>query len=184
MDNNKRTETLYRTHKEWLEKSAISITNNKEEAQDLLGDLYLYLLEKGTPKLYYQDSWNIMYCYSYLKTRWINKVKVSNRFIRKDVDVVDEPYDVEFDNALNTTYETIVKTLKDLEITPLWPQAKLSSMYFFTELTLEGLSKEIGISKSTTYLAVKKIKEHLKENIQNPFQNEHTTKKNTKASNR
>jgi DNA-directed RNA polymerase specialized sigma24 family protein len=171
-DNNKRTHILYSKHKEWLDKSAISITKNKEEAEDLLGDLYLYLLEKGTPKLYYADSWNLMYCYSYLKTRWINRVKVSNRYVSRDVDVIDEPYDVEFDNLLNKTYDEVVKTLKDLEITPLWPQAKLSSMYFFTDLTQDKLSKEIGISKSTTYLAVKKIKQHLKENIENPFQNE------------
>lgn len=179
-DNNKRTQKLYTTHREWLQKSAMSITKNKEEAEDLLSDLFLYLLEKGSPKLYYEDSWNIMYCYSYLKTRWINKVKLSNRLVHREVDVEDIPYDIEFDELLNTTYDKVVKTLKDLEITPLWPQAKLSSMYFFTELTLEGLSKEIGISKSTTYLAVKKIKEHLKENIENPFQkdeNRQTQKK-------
>lgn len=179
-DNNKRTQILYTQHKEWLEKSAISITKNKEEAEDLLGDLYLYLLEKGSPKLYYEDSWNIMYCYSYLKSRWINKVKVSNRFIRREVDVEDDPYDLEFDILLNTTYDKVVKTLKELESTPLWPQAKLSSMYFFTDLTLQGLSKEIGISKSTTYLATKKIKNYLKENIENPFQkdeNRQTQKK-------
>jgi len=177
MDNNLRTQTLYLQHKQWLEDAAIAITRNKCEAEDLLGDLYLYLLEKGSPKIYYEDSWNIMYCYSYLKTRWINKVKTSKKFVDRVVDVEYEAYDVEFDEALDKSYDEVVRTLKELEKTPLWPQSKLSSMYFFTDLTLDKLSKEIGISKSTTYLAVKRIKEYLRTNLQSPFQNEHTKEK-------
>jgi predicted DNA binding protein len=34
---------------------------------------------------------------------------------------------------------------------------------------LDKLAKEIGISKSTTFLAVKKIRIYLKEVIENPF---------------
>jgi len=42
-------------------------------------------------------------------------------------------------------------------------------MYHFSDMTLETLSKEIGISKSTSFINVKKIKNHLKEKIDNPF---------------
>jgi predicted DNA binding protein len=41
-----------------------------------------------------------------------------------------------------------------------------------SDKTLDEVSKEIGISKSTTFLAVKKTKLHLKNNIQNPFEND------------
>jgi predicted DNA binding protein len=35
--------------------------------------------------------------------------------------------------------------------------------------TLDEVAKKIGISKSTTFLAVRKIRNYLKESIDNPF---------------
>jgi hypothetical protein len=45
-------------------------------------------------------------------------------------------------------------------------------MYFFSDKTLEGLSNDVGISKSTTFLHVKKIKKHIRATIPNPFKKE------------
>jgi transposase len=36
-------------------------------------------------------------------------------------------------------------------------------------MTMEEVAKDISISKSTTYLAIRKIREHLKELLDNPF---------------
>jgi hypothetical protein len=36
--------------------------------------------------------------------------------------------------------------------------------------TLDDVSNKIGISKSTTFLAVKKVRRYLKEVLDNPFQ--------------
>jgi DNA-directed RNA polymerase specialized sigma24 family protein len=171
-ENKIRVEYLIRNHKEWLDSVAMNITKDKAEGEDLLGDLYLYLLEKGTPKIYFKESFNLMYCYSYLKTRWINRTKIKGRFSDKEVDVVDSEYDYEWDLRLEECYTEVLTTLKDLESTKLWAASKLTSMYLFTDLTLEGLGKEIGISKSTSYLSVKKIKDYLKQHIENPFKNE------------
>jgi predicted DNA-binding protein YlxM (UPF0122 family) len=44
--------------------------------------------------------------------------------------------------------------------------------YWLSDKTLDEVSKEIRISKSTVFLAVKKVKGILKNNIQNPFNNE------------
>ncbi len=51
----------------------------------------------------------------------------------------------------------------------MWSSARLYELYAFADITMEELSKEIGISKSTTFLNIKKIKEHLKEVLNNPF---------------
>ena len=51
----------------------------------------------------------------------------------------------------------------------MWSSAKIYELYTFGDKTMEKLSDEIGISKSTTFLNVKKIKKHLKDNIKNPF---------------
>ena len=41
-------------------------------------------------------------------------------------------------------------------------------MYQFSDKTMEELSKDIGISKSTTFMSVKKIKLHLQNVINKP----------------
>lgn len=169
-ENKKRVEFLYKHHKDWLNSVAINITKDRDEGNDLLGDLYLYLLERGNPKIYFEESFNLMYCYSYLKTRWINRTKIKGRYSPKEVDVEDVIYDYEWDKKLEDCYNEVLNTLHQLESTKLWAASKLTSMYLFTDLTLEGLGKEIGISKSTSYLSVKKIKDYLRKNIQNPFE--------------
>ena len=42
-------------------------------------------------------------------------------------------------------------------------------MYINSDYTLDSLAKELNLSKSTIFLAVKKIKTHLKQKIDNPF---------------
>lgn len=57
-----------------------------------------------------------------------------------------------------------------MEKTRAWASSKLAQLYWFNEdFTLDKLSKEIKISKSTAFLNVKKVKKHLKETIKNPF---------------
>jgi predicted DNA-binding protein YlxM (UPF0122 family) len=80
---------------------------------------------------------------------------------------------MESDNKLHNAYDTILEELDRLKQTKMWSSAKLYEMYAFTDITMEELSKKINISKSTTFLNIRKIKEHLKELIQNPFENEH-----------
>jgi DNA-directed RNA polymerase specialized sigma subunit len=89
-----------------------------------------------------------------------------------DYDVIEDEYNTDKDEALEKTYDEMVEELKRLEKTKLWAPSKLAQMYFFSDKTLEGLSEEIGISKSTTFLHVKKIKKHIRENLDNPFKNE------------
>jgi predicted DNA-binding protein (UPF0251 family) len=42
-------------------------------------------------------------------------------------------------------------------------------MYWCSEDTLDEVANKIGISKSTTFLAVKKIRKYLAEVIDNPY---------------
>jgi len=80
----KRIEVLYKKHYTWLLQSAKNITKNQEEAEDLIGDLIIYLMERGTPKIFYKDCLNLMYCYRYLQTRWLNKIIKYNKKKKKE----------------------------------------------------------------------------------------------------
>ena len=180
LENQKRLDFLYRNHHSWLMACGFNISRNVEISEDLVSDLYLYLAEKCSPKLWFLESFNLLYCHSFLKTRYINKIKINNRFnpISDTYDVEDTPYDRDFDENMETAYKEIITQFSELQKTPLWASAKLAEMYYLNpKNTFDSLATEIGISKSTVFLNVRKIKNHLQETITSPFKNEKSYKK-------
>ena len=51
----------------------------------------------------------------------------------------------------------------------MWPASRIFQLYWMSDRTLDAVAKDIKISKSTTFLAVKKIRQYLKEVINNPY---------------
>jgi RNA polymerase sigma factor (sigma-70 family) len=170
----RRLSNLYMESHAWLIREAKKITKNKEEAEDLVQELFEYLHTKQNPKLWWgTTSYNLFYCNKFLHSRFMNKVRKLNRTTYVEVmpDREDDiPYDEERDLLLEKAHEQIVTELKQLSITKQWPQAKIFELYWMSPDTLDEVSNKIGISKSTTFLAVKKIRKYLEGVIQNPFQ--------------
>jgi len=79
LECNQRLENFYKDSSVWLHQVSYNITKNREESEDLVADLWEYLIKKCHPKLYWKDSYNRMYAMAFLKHRWINKVKKLNR---------------------------------------------------------------------------------------------------------
>ena len=50
-----------------------------------------------------------------------------------------------------------------------WASAMLFSIYYFGDKSYNELAKEIGISKSTVFLNARKVKQHMKGFLNNPF---------------
>jgi len=176
-ENNRRLDLLHRTKNDWLMKVSYNLTSDVDEANDLVSELYLYIAEKGNPNIWWgEDGYNMMYLFSFLKSRYINGYKQAKKVTRlKDnFDIPDEePYDEELDQKVQQTYDEVVKEITELQKTKMWSSARLAEIYWFDEsMTLERLSKEIGISKSTSFLNVKKVKEHIKGKHKNPFRSE------------
>jgi DNA-directed RNA polymerase specialized sigma subunit len=116
-----------------------------------------------------------MYCHSFIKSRFLNKIKSDKRkvTISDSYDEEEIEYDIDKDEKLEKAYDSMLDELKRLERTRLWAPSKIAQMYFFdSEMTLERLASELHLSKSTAFLNVKKIKKHLRENLNNPFTNE------------
>ena len=174
----KRLEGLYLESHTWLVREAKKLTKHTEEAESLVSDLYVYLLEKCNPKIFYStNTYNLFYCNKFLYSRWMNKVKILNKtknagLIGQEYTPWDEQseilYDEELDKLVLDTYNKIQTELNDLNKTRMWPQAKIFQLYFGNDDTMETLAKKIGISKSTTFLAIKKIRSYLKAVIPNP----------------
>lgn len=173
VENNRRLDILARTKHVWLLKSAYNFCKSRETARELVGELYLYIAERGNPNIWWgDDGFNMMYLHSFLKSRFINYIKAQNKLetISDTYDEVDTEYDEELDKNIQQTYDEVVKEIQQLQRTKMWSSAKLAELYFFDDtMTLDKLSKEIGISKSTSFLNVKKVKQHIKNTKQNPF---------------
>jgi RNA polymerase sigma factor (sigma-70 family) len=174
---NQRLGVLYEKHNNWLMACAYNKSRNKTTSEDLVQELYLYLATKRNPKLFYRDSFNLLYCHNFISSRYINWIKRENKFTHKNsviesIDKEYETYDTEYDTKLEETYNMIKDELANLSKTKMWPSARLYELYAFSDITMEELSKLIGISKSTTFLNIKKIKLHLKELIDNPFKDD------------
>ena len=170
----KRMDVLYRKHYVWLLQASINITKNREHAEDLIGELTIYLMEKGDKSIYYKDSFNLLYCHRFLSTRWLNHVNRSKKIEytphQPSVTIPDEVYNHEEDERIMEAYELVQEELKRLTQTRMWPQERLFSLYHMSDDTMLEVANKIGLSKSTVFMSLKKIREHLKNTIQNPFQ--------------
>ena len=169
----KRLDTLYRESNQWLLQCSYNICKSKEEAEELCSDLYVYLAKKCRPKIWWGQSYNLMYCHKFIKHRWYNRADKLKRYqYTADIMVMDkehEEYDEIRDIEIMKAYDEVTKELKSLSITKLWPAAKLYELYWYSDDTLNEVAKKIGISKSTTFLAIKKIRKHMQGVINNPF---------------
>jgi len=175
---NTRLTVLYNKHHKWLYACAYNQSKDKKVSEDLVQDLYLYLGTKRNPKLFYNDSFNLLYCHNFIRSRYINYIKRQNKSqpLTDKIDKEYDTYDMDYDKKLHQAYDMIKEELERLSKTRMWSSAKLYELYAFSDMTMEELSKKVGISKSTTFLNIKKIKEHLKELINNPFNNDKTQK--------
>ena len=170
-ENNQRLEQLYKNHDEWLRKVAYNLTSNGDVVQDLVQELYLYLAQKRNKDLYYLDSFNLKYCYAFIRSRYMNLInrEKKNVYVGGFKEEPNEEYNDEWDKELERFEKEVLMELKELETTKMWPQAKIFKMYHFSDDTMEELSNKINISKSTTFLSLKRVKEHLKETIKKPI---------------
>jgi DNA-directed RNA polymerase specialized sigma24 family protein len=173
-ENDKRLKVLYTESHKWLLSAAYNITKDKDEGSELVAELYLYLTEKVNPEIWYSESFNLKYLHTFLKTRYLNKIKYNSRyavFCEEIYDNEEDIYDEEYDSKLESAYNSVVDELKLLERSPkMWAPARITELYLFdSEMTLEKLAANIKISKSTAFLNVKKIKKYLKDKIENPF---------------
>lgn len=177
IENNKRLEVLYRDSHQKLLGIAFNSCKHQEMAEDLVGELYCYLGEKPRQTLYWKNSFNIFYCVKFIQSRWINKakrdtkVKYNNEHVKVYHNEADNEYNFDWDTKIDTAYNEVIQTISDMEKTSQWVSAKLYKMYWIDEPdeTLEGISKKIKISNSTAFKHIKLAKQHLKNNIKNPF---------------
>jgi hypothetical protein len=71
-ENNLRLETLFKKHHPQLKNWGRKIGGSDEElVEDIVGELYLYLTNPN-PKIWYADSFNLIYCKAFINSRMLN----------------------------------------------------------------------------------------------------------------
>jgi hypothetical protein len=173
-DFEQRIEKLYIKHYDWLFRAAINLTKDVEDSEDLVQSLFVYLLEKRNVKIFYKDTFNLLYCHRFIKSRFLNKKKRDSKMYNTDwfsEGIEDEEYDTEMDNDIMLQYSLVQLELDKLKNTKLWSDALIFKEYVESDSSLNDLANKYKISKSTVFLSCKKIKSYLKTIIHNPLVN-------------
>ena len=170
-ENTKRLEHLHLSHSSWLNSVSYNITKNRDDANELVQELYLYLAEKPNPSIWYSTSFNLMYARAFLSSRFINGKKRGSRMqpLFDWAHIEDKEYDVESDERFEKCWDTMLQEIDNMKKEKGWSAAYLFQMYMFSDDSLEEVSKKIGVSLSTTFMNVKKVKLKLRDKLENPF---------------
>jgi DNA-directed RNA polymerase specialized sigma24 family protein len=168
----KRLENLHKQSHTWLLQVSFNICKNTVESEDLVMELYEYLHKKQNTKIFYGNSYNLIYCMHFIRHRWINKTKKLNRIKYQEDIYHDDPveeYDIDKDLGMTKAYNDVMNEIERLKKTKHFAPAMIYEIYWLSDDTLQEVADKIGISKSTTFIAIKKIRKHLKQVIENPF---------------
>ena len=165
LTNNELVKIVYLNHHVWISQVAFNFTQDKDAADDLTQELYLYLMQmKDINKIRYNNTVNLFYLYKALKSKFLNGIKQSNKI---QVVPIEEDFleivDIEYDEAKDQEFEVMLEATKGLLETDVhWFDAKLLQVYLYEDHSIASLHKATGISKSSIWSSLDKTKKHIK----------------------
>lgn len=158
-------EKVFDGHDKWL-KTVMNFGCTKEDAEDIVGDMYVTIgkmLQKGLD-ISYKDEINYYYIYVALKSRFINMVKKKNKMssipIEEYNDVEGSEY-IDFQNAEDIVEKELDKMLLSKKD---WYNAKVYNL-IQGGYSLVELSEKTGIRYHSLYHTYRKTKKHLKSKL-------------------
>ena len=168
---------IYKYHNDWLN-VAYSILNNKEDAEDLVQDVYLKLILKlnnGTLKsIRYKDTINKYFVYRAVKNACIdflrkkNKINIVEFHNNKIRDEINEDEEIKG--------QMFVKIVDELQN---WDKkdAEIFELYMYSGLSMKSISYIYGVSKSSIFNYIKagkqRIKDKFGEDMEDYFNNDY-----------
>lgn len=174
-ENHWRLENLFKKHHNQLKTFSKQMSSGDTDLEnDIVGDLYLYLT-KPNPKIWFADSFNLIYCKAFINSRILNWKQREKRMIKmgeRRYDLADTEYDDTLDKRIDEEYNKLIEHLNQKKKEKGWQSYMLFEIYHFGENTMQELSSKIGLSKSTIFLNTRKVKRELKETLNNPFRKE------------
>jgi DNA-directed RNA polymerase specialized sigma24 family protein len=170
----KQLEKLASKHSTWVG-LVKSMGCNPAYVEDVVQDAYIRVyeyLEKGVDISYGEDDVNDFYMYMTLRSIYLNQSKkksVANEILDIQEDALDftlnsireEFIDVEGEKGFNRLMDKIFTEVNSWE----FYSRNIFIAYFTTGLSLDKLSKETGIGRSSLYNSIKRYREIIRENF-------------------
>ena len=165
MDNSQLVEHTYKKHHNWLSQVAYNFTQNKDNAEELIQELYLKLMEmKDINKIMYNNDINLFYLYKMVKSIYLNGLKKQTNHLPIDDDLVNLPadsYSIDADNEFERVLELTNEALDSIH----WFDAKLLRVYLEDNHSIQSLHNATGISNSTIFTSMKKSKQYVRDYV-------------------
>ncbi len=153
-------EKIYQHHLKWIN-SVKKMGATQEEAEDIVGDMYLIIgkmLKKGL-NITYGDDVNYYYIYKCLKTSYIQLKKKQSKENKKEITLLLDVASSEYVNFEEKNKE-VNKELKTLH----WYDQKIYNL-IQEDYSITELSNKTNISYHSIYNTYRKVKGILKEKI-------------------
>ena len=158
---------LYNTQHKWLLACAFNLTKNQDDAEELVQQLYLQLMEMNNlNKIIYQgDSLNQYYLYKIIKSLFIKSTKVESH--SAITPVIEDTYEgddfIENDGGIEHRVQGYIHdALQNLP----WFDVRLWEVYSNEKHSIVSLHNATNISTSTIWSSQQKLKRFVKEYVQ------------------
>jgi len=165
-NNAELVQLVYREHHKWLMQVAINFTQDKDTAEDLTQELYLYLMQmKDINKIRYNNTVNLFYLYKALKSKFLNGIKQSNKIqvLPIEEDFLELQIEEEYNYDIDQEFEIMLEATKGLLETDIhWFDSKLLQTYINEDHSIASLHRATGISKSSIWTSLDKTKKYIK----------------------
>jgi hypothetical protein len=145
-------------------KCAYNFTKNESKAEELLQDVYLYLLEmKNIDKIIFnKNELNLLYIYRIIKTRYLKSISKNNTIgLTEDIDCSSDEYDHIADAEFERTLAIVQYELSDSG-SMHWFDKRLLQVYIDDDHSLTSLSQATKISRSACWNSINKSKKYIK----------------------
>jgi len=163
-------ELLSKQHDDWI-RIAYNMTEDMDEAKDLVQEMYLVVLEgkRSIKDITYKDQINRYFVWKLLRSLFIDEYRRKNS--KKSVvtfELREEDNAIEgvvYDYSEDDSFSSIVDKIK--EITSDWKpyDKKLFDLYFMQGLSLRKIAKGAGIGLNSIHNSVKSYREALREEL-------------------
>jgi len=166
MTNSELVEHTYKKHSVWLNQVAYNFTSNKDNAEELVQNLYVKMLEMADiTKIMFNDDINLFYLYKMLRSIYLNGIKRSVNHLPIDDDLLELAVDSYSYSADSAFEEQLALTNEALEQT-YWFDRELFKTYIEEEHSIQSLHNATGISNSTIWTSMKKTKQLIREYVE------------------
>ena len=165
MTNNQLVELTYNKHHIWLSQCAYNFTGDKLDAENLVQDLYLKLLElKDIKKIMFGNDINLYYCWRMMRSIYLNSLKKTTPTLAINDDML-EIHQEEYSYEADSEFEEMVKLTNEALDKIHWFDSRLLKVYLDEEHSIQSLHDATGISNSTIWTSMKKTKQYVKEYV-------------------